>query len=73
MKLVILCFADDLMIFSKGHAPTIQIIMEALQQFSTTIGLSVNIQKFEVYMAGINEETQQKIIQLTSFSLGSLL
>ena len=71
MKLTNLCFADDLLIFSKGHLHTIQLIMEVIQQFSNTTGLSGNTQKSHVYMAGINAATQQQILHLIGLPLGT--
>ena len=59
LKLVNLCFADDLMIFCKGHIPIVKIIMEAIQVFSSATGLHANTQKSQVCMAGIPEDKQQ--------------
>ena len=39
LKLLNLCFADDLMIFYKAHTPTVQSLMDGFQHFNMATGL----------------------------------
>ena len=51
-KIINLCFADDLMIFSKGDVPTVKLIMEGLEEFSNLSGLTPNPSKSNIYFSG---------------------
>ena len=37
-----LCFADDIFLFAKGNAISVQIVMDELAKFQTFLGLQVN-------------------------------
>ncbi|XP_062099761.1 uncharacterized protein LOC133805598 [Humulus lupulus] len=45
LKLVNLCFADDLVIFCKGVSNSVQIIKDCFTEFSLASGLSANLEK----------------------------
>lgn len=49
-----LIFADDLMIFCKGHEKSVERITEALDHFSKTSGLIKNIEKSNIFIAGVS-------------------
>ncbi|WMV42414.1 hypothetical protein MTR67_035799 [Solanum verrucosum] len=55
LKLTHLIFVDDLMIFCKGSVDSVNRVMEALDHFSAAIGLEDNLDKSNVYLAGIDK------------------
>ena len=68
-----LCFTDDIFIFAKGNATSVQIVMVELAKFETFSGLQVNKQKSAVFLAWVNDRVKATILSTTGFSLGSLL
>ncbi|XP_028090262.1 uncharacterized protein LOC114290524 [Camellia sinensis] len=71
-KIVNLCFADDLMIFSKGDVNTVRMIMVGLEEFSSLSGLTPNPSKSNVFFSGCNKKLRDDILQIASFSEGTL-
>ena len=67
-----LCFADDLLIFSKGHLNSIIGIQNVLNMFYAFSGLQLNCTKSELYAAGIKGDELQEIHQVTGFKIGTL-
>jgi len=53
LKLIHLCFADDLLIFSGGNCSSIQIIKDASVDFERLSGLKANPAKSSIFCAGI--------------------
>lgn len=51
-KIISLCFADDLLIFSKASLAAVQIVLNALQEFSDTSGFVAKKGKSRIYMGG---------------------
>ncbi|XP_019244454.1 PREDICTED: uncharacterized protein LOC109224322 [Nicotiana attenuata] len=72
IKLTHLIFADDLMLFCKGDVASINRMMEVLNHFSAVSRLLANIDKFNIFLARMDEECKQEILNCIGFSLGSL-
>ncbi|XP_011083922.1 uncharacterized protein LOC105166312 [Sesamum indicum] len=70
LKITHLFFADDLMLFSRGDLPSIHVLMECLQEFRDTSGLTVNTSKSSIFTAGIQYEELDGILARTGFALG---
>lgn len=51
-RILSLCFADDLLIFSKGTEPAVHCLLTAFQEFSTLTGLAANGSKSNIYFGG---------------------
>ncbi|XP_062114224.1 uncharacterized protein LOC133825275 [Humulus lupulus] len=71
LKLVNLCFADDLVIFCKGVNNSVQIIKECFTTFSLASGLSANLDKSQVYFGGLAETETKQILNRLQFVEGS--
>ncbi|KAL7197291.1 hypothetical protein ACSBR2_019886 [Camellia fascicularis] len=71
-KIVNLCFADDLMIFSKGDIPTVQMIMQGLEEFTYLSGLTPSMSKSNIFFCGCNRDLRNEILQVVNFAEGSL-
>lgn len=65
-----LCFADDLVIFSKADSASLRKIMERLKAFGDSSGLMANFHKSEFFVAGVQDYTDLQSI--TGFSLGTM-
>ncbi|XP_049382966.1 uncharacterized protein LOC125847373 [Solanum stenotomum] len=72
LKLTHLIFADDLMIFCKGNVDSVNRVMEALAHFNAATGLEANLEKSNVYLAGVDERAKMQILARTGFSEGRL-
>ena len=71
IRLVNICFADDLMLFYKGHKPTIHFTIKASYHFSKAFGLTANIHKSQAYIIGMQKENIETILHLTVFTPGT--
>ncbi|XP_062086109.1 uncharacterized protein LOC133792209 [Humulus lupulus] len=60
LKIVNLCFADDLVIFCKGVSNSVQIIKDCFTKFSLASGLSANLEKSQEFYQG-NRSIMQKL------------
>ncbi|XP_059638828.1 uncharacterized protein LOC132281108 [Cornus florida] len=59
-----LTFADDIMIFSHANIASIQILLNALNQFLSCSGLEINRIKSLAFFAGVDTLTKNAILQL---------
>ncbi|KAJ9542319.1 hypothetical protein OSB04_028825 [Centaurea solstitialis] len=67
-----LCFADDLMVFSKGDLESVTVLKEVLDSFATLSGLKPNIAKSSVYFSNVDPNTVQGILNILPFQTGNL-
>ncbi|XP_019258687.1 PREDICTED: uncharacterized protein LOC109236902 [Nicotiana attenuata] len=67
-KLTHLLFVDDLMIFCKGDIKLVSRVREALQHFSEVTGLERNLDKSNLFVAGVDEELKKQLLDITGFS-----
>ncbi|XP_019264258.1 PREDICTED: uncharacterized protein LOC109241890 [Nicotiana attenuata] len=67
-----ICFADDLLMFCRGGTKSIQAIQNVFDKFSKVSGLQASVEKSSIYMAGINQQVQEAIMQLTGYIKGNL-
>ncbi|KAK2401903.1 hypothetical protein QL285_051464 [Trifolium repens] len=73
LGIINLSFADDLLIFTRGDAKSVELVMAKLHNFSRFTGLFINPSKCKVYYyGGVNEHIKAVVRQITSFTDGSL-
>ncbi|KAL2944091.1 LINE-1 retrotransposable element ORF2 protein [Bienertia sinuspersici] len=72
MNLTHLCFADDLILCSKGEIESVKMLINCFHAFSLTSGLQASKDKTEIYTCGMKEEQIQEIIHDTGFRRGHL-
>ena len=72
MRLTHLCFADDLLIFSKGNLASMIGIQNVLEKFYSFSDLKLNKEKSEVFSTGISDDLLREIKQVTGFKMGVL-
>jgi len=72
LNLIHLIFANNVMIFSKAHPPTMAFIMQALHTFHQTAGLKANHSKSQIVFGGCTPQLQQLCLHITGFQEGTL-
>jgi hypothetical protein len=71
-KISHLCFADDLMIFSKGDVNSIRMITNVLTEFQDLLGLYPNPIKSDIFLSGSLGAEREHIIRILGFREGEL-
>ncbi|XP_074283433.1 uncharacterized protein LOC141607982 [Silene latifolia] len=71
-KLNHLMFSDDLLMFCKGNAASIMLLLRVFSSFSRAYGLSMNSSKSEVYYNGVGQQLKDDIQWATGFVEGSM-
>jgi hypothetical protein len=71
-KISHLCFADDLMIFSKGDVNSIRMIRTVLTKFQDLSGLYSNPNKSDIFLSGALNAEREQIIRILGFREGGL-
>ena len=67
-----LCFADDLLLFSRGDLESIKILQRCFSEFSQASGLQENLTKSSIYCGGVQMEVRQQIIQQLGYTIEEL-
>jgi hypothetical protein len=71
-KISHLCFAFDLMIFSKGDVNSIRMIRTVLIKFQDLSGLYPNPNKSDIFLSGALNAEREQIIRILGFREGEL-
>lgn len=72
LRITHLAYADDLLIFSKGDAQSVTLVIKCLNDFGDMTGLHVNQMKSNIYMAGVHDYTRHFLLNISGFSSGDL-
>ncbi|XP_074291435.1 uncharacterized protein LOC141618228 [Silene latifolia] len=72
LKLTHLMFADDLLLFCKGDAKSIMIILRTFSTFSRASGLRMSQGKSNAYFNGVKSNIKAEILQISGFVEGQL-
>lgn len=72
LRLNHLCFADDMLIFSKGEFNSVLLMLRGLKSFSMTSGLTTNASKSNIYAANMEGQVITDLCELTEYSNGKL-
>ncbi|XP_074266335.1 uncharacterized protein LOC141588810 [Silene latifolia] len=72
MRLTHLMFADDLLLFCKGDAQSIMVLLRAYESFSRASGLKMNPQKSCAYFNGVPPGLKKEILSVSGIKEGSL-
>ncbi|XP_074291068.1 uncharacterized protein LOC141617828 [Silene latifolia] len=65
VQLTHLIFVDDLMIFTRGDVPSIQVVTKALNKFGAWSGLIANKEKTNIYFGGTQDNIKAAILEKT--------
>lgn len=66
------CFADDLLLFSRGDLASVQMMMQVLDHFGEVSGLKANQMKSCLYFGGVEDAEKRNILAATGMMEGSL-
>ncbi|XP_074299262.1 uncharacterized protein LOC141630325 [Silene latifolia] len=72
IRLTHLMFADDLLLFCKGDAQSIMVLLRAYESFSRASGLKMNPQKSCAYFNGVPSGLKKEILSVSGIKEGSL-
>lgn len=72
LQLIKLCFADDLLKFTRGDIGFINLVMQAFNNFSESTGLNANPSKCKTYLGNVEDRVKNEILEVTSFVEGPL-
>ncbi|XP_057460090.1 uncharacterized protein LOC130750511 [Actinidia eriantha] len=70
LNLTHLAFADDLILFSMGDVPSVQLLVDKLGSFGECSGLKISLPKLNIFAAGIAREDLDIMKSNTGFSVG---
>ncbi|KAM0043987.1 putative RNA-directed DNA polymerase [Helianthus debilis subsp. tardiflorus] len=71
-RIVNLCFADDLFLFSRGDVTSVKVIMDALNRFKDMSGLIPSLTKSTVFFCNVPNHVKSNIRSIMPFEEGSL-
>jgi hypothetical protein len=72
LSLTNLCFADDILLFSRGDAGSVSIMMETFEKFSKSTGLKVKPSKCCIFFGDVDQCTHDDIKRITHFEEAKL-
>ncbi|GKC96297.1 reverse transcriptase domain-containing protein [Tanacetum coccineum] len=72
LELVNLCFVDDLFLFAHGDSSLARVIMEALDEFKNSSGLTPSLPKSMAYFCNVLNHMKLSILQILPFDEGRL-
>ena len=67
-----LCFADDLFLFCGGQPDSANTLKQALNDFFALSGLSANVSKSQIFVAGSDMHYRDALVSIFGFQLGVL-
>ncbi|GAB2272237.1 hypothetical protein Dimus_038972 [Dionaea muscipula] len=69
LRIISMCFADDLMIFLKAHDGSLKILKNWLLHFERASGLSTNVSKSALSFGGVGPEKQAQLAGILGFCI----
>ncbi|GJU88244.1 putative reverse transcriptase domain, reverse transcriptase zinc-binding domain protein, partial [Tanacetum coccineum] len=72
LRIINVCFADDLFLFSRGDVASATVIMDSLNEFKQVSGLVPSIPKSTVFFCNVVNHVKLSILNVMPFSEGVL-
>ncbi|GKD24780.1 hypothetical protein Tco_1230994, partial [Tanacetum coccineum] len=72
LKLIRMCFADDLMVLCNGDKESLKIVKKSLDDFSNVSGLFPNLNKSIIFFGSLSEERKSELLEVLPFKCGKL-
>ncbi|KAL6205027.1 hypothetical protein ACLB2K_022292 [Fragaria x ananassa] len=66
-----LCFADDLLMFCNGDENSVRTLHDAFSNFESLSSLKANVSESKIFLAGVDGNSSDSVLQVTNFSLGT--
>ncbi|GKA83475.1 protein LAZ1, partial [Tanacetum coccineum] len=73
LRIINVCFADDLFIFTRGDLDSARVIMESLKEFKATSGLILSLSKSTAFFCNVSNHVKLAILNIVPFAEGTLL
>lgn len=70
LKIINLCFANNLMLLCKAEEGSLQCIKKQLEAFAETTGLEANPSKSQIFFGGVEITKQNKLVELLQMEIG---
>ncbi|GJS72426.1 hypothetical protein Tco_0705267 [Tanacetum coccineum] len=71
-RIINLCFADDLFLFSRGNPSSVAVIMDALEEFKQVLGLVPSIPNSKTFFCNVPNAIKAYILNSMPFAEGVL-
>ncbi|XP_062093461.1 uncharacterized protein LOC133799462 [Humulus lupulus] len=71
LKIINLCFADDLVIFFKANWSSFQIIQHIFEEFCHSSGMKANLSKSQVFFSAISAQDKLQLQQMLHLAEGT--
>ncbi|GJR80293.1 putative RNA-directed DNA polymerase [Tanacetum coccineum] len=72
LRIINVCFADDLFIFARGDLDSARVIMESLEEFKATLGLIPSLPKSTAFFYNVLNHVKLAILNIMPFAEGTL-
>ncbi|XP_074579559.1 uncharacterized protein LOC141836051 [Curcuma longa] len=72
LRIAHLVYADNLLLLSRGDTSSVTRLVECLRQFSQMAGLTANVAKSCIYIAGVDSLTRDQLLSITGFQQGEM-
>ncbi|XP_071713954.1 uncharacterized protein [Rutidosis leptorrhynchoides] len=72
LKIINLCFADDLFIFSHANVSSVSVIRDSLEEFKRCSGLVSSLPKSTCFFANVSNILKTQLIEIMPFDEGHL-
>ncbi|XP_071694872.1 uncharacterized protein [Rutidosis leptorrhynchoides] len=72
LKIINLCFADDLFLFSYANIGSVKVIREALEEFKHCSGLTPSLPKSSAFFSNVTNHLKAAILDILPFDEGNL-
>ena len=66
-----LMFVHNLLIFARADPSSVQLIFDAFNKFSSAFGLEANMDKSNMYIAGVNDDEKVSLQQIMNIPFGT--
>ncbi|XP_062100800.1 uncharacterized protein LOC133806725 [Humulus lupulus] len=70
LKIINLCFADDLVIFCKANSGSVQVVKQVFEEFCNSTGLKANSSKSQVFFGGVSVAVRNQLLKLVQLEEG---
>ncbi|XP_062114647.1 uncharacterized protein LOC133825762 [Humulus lupulus] len=71
LKIINLCFIDDLVIFCKANSGSAQVVKQVFEDFCSSTGLKANINKSQIFFGGVSAAIKDQILQILQLEEGT--
>ncbi|XP_071719054.1 uncharacterized protein [Rutidosis leptorrhynchoides] len=72
LKIINLCFADDLFIFSHTNASSVSVLRESLEEFKRCSGLVPSLSKSMDFFSNVSNQLKAQLLAIMHFDEGHL-